>query len=143
MKIIIINGPNLNLLGKRQPEIYGHTKFEDYFKTLQSKFSDIDLEYFQSNHEGTLIDKIQEVGFSYDGIVINAGGYSHTSVAIADSIASIKANVIEVHITNISAREDYRKISYISQHCEAVISGLGLDGYEYAVKGLIESLNKK
>lgn len=143
MKIIIINGPNLNLLGKRQPELYGDTDFIYYFKGLKRKFHEIQLEYFQSNHEGELIDKIQEVGFSYDGVVINAGGYSHTSVALADAIAAIKAKVIEVHITNIFAREDYRKISYISQYCEAVISGLGLEGYTSAIKGLRESLKKK
>lgn len=137
MKIIIINGPNLNLLGVRQPEIYGSTTFEDYFSTLKNKFPAIELDYFQSNSEGGLIDKLHEVGFSYDGIIFNPGGYSHTSVAIADAVASIKTAVVEVHISNIYAREEFRRHSYISPYCKAVVSGLGLFGYESAIQFFI------
>ena len=134
---IIINGPNLNLLGKRQPEIYGFQDFESYFEELKKKFPAYHLEYFQSNHEGELIDKIQETGFSYDGIILNAGGFTHTSVALADAVASIKAPVVEVHISNIFAREEFRKISYLSPFCKAVISGCGLKGYEFGIQALI------
>lgn len=133
MKIIIINGPNLNLLGVRQPEIYGNQTFEDYLQTLTDKFPDVEIVYFQNNSEGALIDKLQEIGFSYDGIVFNPGGYSHTSVAIADAVSSIKTPVVEVHISNIYAREEFRRHSYISPSCKAVISGLGLLGYESAI----------
>ncbi len=129
MKIIIINGPNLNLLGKREPEIYGSTSFEEYFENLKSRFPEIDLNYFQSNVEGELIDKIQEVGFSYDAILVNAGGYTHTSVAISDAIAGIKTPVLEVHISNIYKREEFRHKSIISKECVGMISGLGLEGY--------------
>jgi len=134
LKIAIINGPNLNLLGKREVEIYGTQSFEDYFKTLQAKFPNIELSYYQSNVEGELINKLHEIGFSYDGIIINAGAYTHTSIAIADAIAGIKSPVIEVHISNIFAREDYRHVSYLGKHCKGSISGFGLKGYEMAVE---------
>ena len=133
MKLIIINGPNLNLLGIREKEIYGETSFEEYLSTLKSKFKDVELKFFQSNHEGELIEKIQEVGFSYEGIIINAGGFTHTSVALRDAIASVKSPAIEVHISNILNREDFRKKSFLSDVCKGIISGLGLKGYEFAV----------
>ena len=133
MKLIIINGPNLNLLGIREKEIYGETSFEEYLSTLNSKFKDVELEFFQSNHEGELIEKIQEVGFSYEGIIINAGGFTHTSVALRDAIASVSSPAIEVHISNILNREDFRKKSFLSDVCKGIISGLGLKGYEFAV----------
>lgn len=135
LKIAIINGPNLNLLGIREKEVYGSKSFEDYFKTLTTKFSGIaDLSYFQSNVEGELINKLHEIGFNYDGIILNAGAFTHTSVAIADAVAAIKTPVIEVHISNIFAREDYRHVSYLGKHCKGSISGFGLAGYEMAVK---------
>ena len=118
MKLIIINGPNLNLLGIREKEIYGETSFEEYLSRLKSKFKDIELEFFQSNHEGELIEKIQEVGFSYEGIIINAGGFTHTSVALRDAIASVSSPAIEVHISNILNREDFRKKSFLSDVCK-------------------------
>ena len=133
MKIIIINGPNLNLLGLREPEIYGNQTFEEYFKLLQNRFPNYELEYFQSNVEGILIDKLHEVGFSYDGIIINAGGYSHTSIAIADAISSIKTPVIEVHISNTFARETYRHHDVVTAKCKGLIVGLGLEGYALAL----------
>ena len=133
MKLIIINGPNLNLHGIREKEIYGETSFEEYLSTLNSKFKDVELEFFQSNHEGELIEKIQEVGFSYEGIIINAGGFTHTSVALRDAIASVSSPAIEVHISNILNREDFRKKSFLSDVCKGIISGLGLKGYEFAV----------
>ena len=133
MKLIIINGPNLNLLGIREKEIYGKTSFEEYLSTLKSKFKDVELEFFQSNHEGELIEKIQEVGFSYEGIIINAGGFTHTSVALRDAIASVSSPAIEVHISNILNREDFRKKSFLSDVCKGIISGLGLKGYEFAI----------
>ncbi len=134
-KIQIINGANLNLLGKREPEIYGKMSFEEYFETLKTKFSDknIELYYFQSNHEGELLDKIHEVGFSFDGIIINAGAYTHTSIALGDAIAGIQTPVVEVHISNIHAREAYRHHSYLAPKCVGSIVGLGLKGYELAV----------
>lgn len=138
MKIAIINGPNLNLLGKREPEIYGNKNFEQYFKELQSRFSEIELSYYQSNVEGELINKIQEYGFEYHGIIINPGGYTHTSVAIGDAIAAITAPIIEVHISNVAAREEFRKISHVSSKCKGTISGLGLHGYELAILSLIK-----
>lgn len=134
MKIIIINGPNLNLLGKRQPEIYGSQTFEDFFKILKSKFETIDLQYFQSNHEGELIDKLHEVGFSYDGIIINFGAYTHTSIALMDAISSIETSVVEVHISNIHAREVFRQHSYTGSVAKGIITGLGLKGYELALQ---------
>ena len=133
MKLIIINGPNLNLLGIREKEIYGESSFEEYLSTLKSKFKDVELEFFQSNHEGELIEKIQEVGFSYEGIIINAGGFTHTSVALRDAIASVSSPAIEVHISNILNREDFRKKSFLSDVCKGIISGLGLKGYEFAI----------
>ena len=130
MKVLIINGPNLNILGKREKSIYGDISFEEYFSQLVEEFPDLELEYFQSNVEGELIDKLQEVGFSYDYILLNAGGYTHTSVAIADCIKAIETPVTEVHISNIYAREDFRKKSLLSENCKAVICGLGLDSYK-------------
>jgi 3-dehydroquinate dehydratase-2 len=137
MKITIINGPNLNLLGKRETDIYGNESFDTFFTRLKSSYPDIDLSYFQSNVEGELINEIQRVGFDHDGIIINPGGYTHTSVAIGDAVAAIKAPVIEVHISNIFAREEFRKISYVSGAAAGVISGLGLKGYELAVRYFI------
>ncbi|HLK30973.1 MAG TPA: type II 3-dehydroquinate dehydratase [Puia sp.] len=134
MKIAIINGPNLNLLGKREPEVYGNKSFEDFLNELKSKYASVEFSYFQSNVEGELINELQRVGFSYDGIIINPGGYTHTSVAIGDAIASIKTPVIEVHISNVHAREDFRKISHISAKCKGTIAGLGLKGYELALQ---------
>ena len=134
MKILIINGPNLNLLGKREPEIYGSTSFEDYFETLKTKFPDLDLYYFQSNIEGEIIDKIHEVGFDFDAILINAGGYTHTSVAISDAIAGVTTPVLEVHISNIYKREEFRHKSIITKECVGMISGLGLKGYELGIR---------
>jgi 3-dehydroquinate dehydratase-2 len=133
LKIIIINGPNLNLLGKREPEIYGSTSFEDYFSFLNEKFPSVDLQYFQSNVEGEIINKIHETGFEFDAIILNAGGYTHTSVAISDAIAGVKTPVLEVHISNIYKREEFRHKSIISKECIGMISGLGLKGYELAV----------
>lgn len=130
MKIIIINGPNLNLLGKREPEVYGNSSFEQFFEKLQSEFPNVDLSYYQSNVEGELINKIHEVGFSYDAILLNAGGYTHTSIAISDAIAAVTTPVLEVHISNIYKREEFRHKSIISKECVGMISGLGLKGYE-------------
>lgn len=133
MKIQIINGPNLNLLGKREPDIYGYVTFEDFLTDLKNKYPDIIIDFFQSNVEGEIINKLQEVGFSYDGIVLNAGGYSHTSVAIHDAIKAIETPVVEVHISNIFAREEYRHTSLISSACKGSICGFGLDSYKMAV----------
>ncbi len=130
MRVIIINGPNLNLLGKREKSIYGDISFEAYFERLKEEFSAIELEYYQSNVEGELINKLQEVDFSYDAILLNVGGYTHTSVALADTVAAIETPVIEVHISNIYAREEFRKKSLLSPNCKAVICGLGLDSYK-------------
>ena len=134
MEIAIINGPNLNLLGKREPEIYGTQTFEDYLGIIKSKFHTINFQYYQSNVEGELINEIQRVGFTVDGIIINPGGYTHTSVALGDAIAAIKSPVIEVHISNIFGREDFRKLSLVSGKSIGVISGLGLKGYVLAVE---------
>lgn len=134
--LIIINGPNLNLLGRREPEIYGSRSFEDYLESLKADFQQVLIDYYQSNVEGEIINKLHEVGFSYDGIILNAGGYSHTSVAIHDAIAAITTPVIEVHISNIYAREEYRRHSLLSDACRGVICGLGLNGYRYAVEAL-------
>lgn len=139
MHITIINGPNLNLLGIRQPDIYGHRSFEDYLEELRSAFPQHTIDYYQSNVEGELINKLQEVGFSSDGIVLNAGGYSHTSVAIHDAIAAITAPTIELHISNIYAREEYRRHSLLSDVCQGVICGLGLEGYRYACAALLKA----
>ena len=138
MKIAIINGPNLNLLGTRETEIYGYQNFDDYFKSLKSKYPGIDFSYFQSNIEGDLINELQRVGFEFHGIILNPGGYTHTSVAIGDTIAAISAKVIEVHISNIFGREDFRKISHVSAKAKAVISGMGLRGYELALQYFID-----
>ncbi|MCU7550034.1 type II 3-dehydroquinate dehydratase [Chitinophagaceae bacterium LB-8] len=137
MKIAIINGPNLNLLGKREPGIYGSQSFEDFFKSLQAKFPDISFHYYQSNVEGELINELQRVGFDYDGIIMNPGGYTHTSVAIGDAIAAIKTPVVEVHISNVHAREEFRKLSHVSAKAAGSIIGLGLKGYELAVHYLL------
>ena len=137
MKIIIINGPNLNLLGKREPEVYGSQTFEDYFKQLKNEFADHELSYYQSNVEGELINKLHEVGFSYDVILLNAGAYTHTSVAISDAILGIESPVIEVHISNIHAREEYRHKSLISGNCKGLIAGFGLLGYKMAIGSAI------
>ena len=134
MKIAIINGPNLNLLGTREPSVYGNQSFEQYFAELQQQFPQVDFTYFQSNVEGELINKLQEFGFGVDGIIINPGGYTHTSVAIGDAIAAITAPVIEVHISNVHAREDFRKLSHVSAKAKGTIAGLGLKGYTLAVR---------
>lgn len=134
MKILILNGPNLNLLGKREPEVYGDQNFEDYFKQLQSKFTDIQLEYYQSNIEGEIISKIQEVGFSYDGIVLNAASYTHTSVGIGDAVKAVVSPVVEVHISNTHKREDFRHVSYISSGAKGVVLGFGLQSYDLAIE---------
>jgi 3-dehydroquinate dehydratase-2 len=137
-KIIIINGPNLNLLGKREPDVYGDITFEEFYEDLKDIYSgEVQLSYYQSNIEGELIDKIQEVGFSYDGILLNAGGYTHTSVAIRDAIAAIKTPVIEVHISNIYAREEFRQQSLISAVCRGIISGFGLESYVLALDSFL------
>ena len=133
MKILLINGPNLNLLGTREPEIYGRQPFESFFETLKAGLPGVELEYFQSNHEGKLLDKLHEAGFSADGIVLNAGAFTHTSVALADAIAAISTPVIEVHISNVHRREPFRHHSYLSAHCAGSIVGLGLEGYRLAV----------
>ncbi|PWL37561.1 type II 3-dehydroquinate dehydratase [Flagellimonas aquimarina] len=137
MKLIVINGPNLNLLGKREPEVYGSTTFEDYFSQLQEKFPEIELEYYQSNIEGELISKIQEVGFTYDGIVLNAASYTHTSVGIGDAVKAVNTPVVEVHISNTHKREDFRHVSYISSGAKGVILGFGLQSYELAIKSFL------
>jgi 3-dehydroquinate dehydratase-2 len=143
MQIEIINGPNLNLLGKREPEKYGNSSFEDYLGILKTRFPDIRFKYYQSNTEGDIINEIHNSGFSFDGIILNAGGYTHTSVAIADAIAAVSTSVIEVHITNISAREEFRHTSLIGRSCAGSISGFGLDSYRLAVESLIEIKKSK
>ena len=137
MKILIINGPNLNLLGKREPEVYGSTTFEEYFTHLKKTFMNIDLEYYQSNIEGELIDKIQEVGFSYDGIILNAGAYTHTSIGIGDAIKGVTTPVVEVHISNTFNREDFRHVSHISPAAQGVILGFGLQSYNLAIQSFL------
>ncbi len=139
MKIAIINGPNLNLLGKREPEIYGSQTFEEYFEELKKSFPNTELIYFQSNSEGELVSKIQAFGFELDGIVLNAGAYTHTSVAMRDAIAAVPAPVVEVHISNVHAREAFRHHSYLSAVCVGGVFGLGLKGYELAVRALIDA----
>jgi 3-dehydroquinate dehydratase-2 len=133
MKVMIINGPNLNLLGKREEAIYGNISFDDYLKQLTCEFSNIHIDYYQSNVEGELINRLHEVGFSYDAILLNAGGYTHTSVALADAVLAIETPVIEVHISNIYAREEFRRKSLLSPYCKAVICGLGLASYKAAL----------
>ncbi|MCB2195848.1 MAG: type II 3-dehydroquinate dehydratase [Bacteroidetes bacterium] len=142
MNIQIINGPNLNLLGKREKEVYGEISFEEYLKLLKEHFQDITIDYYQSNVEGEIINKIHEVGFDYDGIVLNAGGYTHTSVAISDAIAAIEKPVVEVHISNVFAREEFRHESLIAANCMGSISGFGLDSYRLAIESLRVLQNK-
>ena len=141
MKILLINGPNLNLLGVREKSIYGNTSFETYFQTLRNRFPDIEMEYFQSNIEGELINKIHENGFNCDGIILNAGGYTHTSVAIRDAVSGIKTPVIEVHISNILTRESFRHESLIGPVCLGSIMGFGLDSYRLGIESIIEHSN--
>ena len=138
MKIMIINGPNLNLLGQREPDVYGDSSFEEYLPKLQSQFPDVQLEYFQSNVEGEIIDKLQEGGFSFDGIVLNAASYTHTSVGIGDAVKAIDSPVVEVHISNTMQREEYRHISYVSPGAKGVILGFGLKSYELALRSFLE-----
>jgi 3-dehydroquinate dehydratase-2 len=142
VKIAIINGPNLNLLGKREPGIYGNRSFEDYLEELKGKYPTVSFTYFQSNHEGALIDKIQELGFDYDGIVLNAGGYTHTSIALHDCIKAVSTPVVEVHISDIQQREDFRKISMIEAACVKTFAGFGLDSYRMGVDALLEGSPK-
>jgi 3-dehydroquinate dehydratase-2 len=136
-KILILNGPNLNLLGRREPEIYGTQTFEDYFNLLKQKYSHVNLKYFQTNHEGSIIDKIHKVGFSCDGIILNAGGYTHTSIAISDAIKGVQSPVVEVHISNIYEREPFRHHSYMKNVCIGSIVGKGLSGYDEAIELLL------
>ncbi|NOR28409.1 MAG: type II 3-dehydroquinate dehydratase [Lutibacter sp.] len=136
-KILILNGPNLNLLGRREPSVYGNLTFEEFFDSLKNKYSDIDLHYFQSNIEGELIDKLHEVGFSFDGVILNAGAYTHTSIGIGDAIKGVDTPVIEVHISNVHAREEFRHTSYIAPNAKGVISGFGLQSYELALKSFL------
>lgn len=137
MKILILNGPNLNLVGIREPEIYGSTSMKDYFEQLKERFVGQELSYFQSNHEGLLIDKLHEVGFSFDGVVLNAGGLTHTSVALRDAVAGINTPVFEVHISNLAEREEFRQFSYLTEVCVGAVNGMGMEGYAVAVEELI------
>ena len=137
MHLLILNGPNLNLLGQREPEVYGHQNFDSYFEELKLQFSSVQLEYFQSNVEGEIINKLQEVGFSYDGIILNAGAYTHTSVAISDCVKAIKSPVVEVHISNTFSRETFRHQSYISPNAKGVIIGFGLKSYSLAIQSFL------
>lgn len=141
MKIAIINGPNLNLLGKRETDIYGKTSFENYLEQLKTQFPAVQFHYYQSNVEGELINELQRIGYEYDGIVLNPAGYTHTSVAIGDAIAAIKTPVVEVHISNVHAREDFRKLSHVSAKAAGSIFGLGLKGYELAIRWLLDRSN--
>lgn len=143
MKLLILNGPNLNLLGKREPSVYGFESFENYFEQLRKDFPSIELYYFQSNVEGELINKLHEVGFSFDGIIFNPGGYTHTSVSLGDAVAAISTPVIEVHISNVMAREEFRHVSFIATKAKGTISGLGLQGYRLAIEAFINSLQTK
>jgi 3-dehydroquinate dehydratase-2 len=136
-RILILNGPNLNLLGKREPTVYGNNSFENFFQKLQTKFSDIHLEYYQSNIEGNLVSKLHEVGFDYDGIVFNAAAYTHTSIAIADAVKAIETPVIEVHISNVYARESFRHKSYLAPNTKGIITGFGLQSYELAITSFL------
>jgi len=137
MKIQIINGPNLNLLGLREPSIYGNMSMEEYISELKSIYAIVEIDYFQSNVEGEIINKLHEVGFTYDGVILNAGGYTHTSVAIADAIAAIKTPVVEVHVSNIYAREDYRHVSLTGKNCKGVLTGFGMKGYKLAIESFL------
>ena len=141
-KIQIVNGPNLNLLGKREPGIYGSRSFESCLPALRERYPDVQIDYFQSNIEGELINKMQEVGFCYDGIVLNAGAYTHTSIALLDCIRSLRCRVVEVHISNVHQREEYRHHSMISAGCKGVICGFGLDSYRLAIEGLLADMNQ-
>ena len=141
-KIQIVNGPNLNLLGKREPGIYGSRSFESCLSALRERYPDVQIDYFQSNIEGELINKMQEVGFCYDGIVLNAGAYTHTSIALLDCIRSLRCRVVEVHISNVHQREEYRHHSMISAGCKGVICGFGLDSYRLAIEGLLADMNQ-
>lgn len=136
-KLIIINGPNLNLIGKREPEIYGANSFEDFFKDLKERFNTIELHYYQSNIEGEIINKLHEVGFSYDGVILNAAAYTHTSVGIGDAVKGIETPVIEVHISNVHSREDFRHVSYIAPNAKGIITGFGLQSYELAIQSFL------
>jgi len=137
MKFLILNGPNLNLLGRREPTIYGSLTFDEFFEQLSKKYADVTLEYYQSNVEGEIINKLHQVGFNYDGIILNAGAYTHTSVAIGDAVKAIETPVVEVHISNIHQREDYRHVSYIAPNAKGVIAGFGLQSYELALESFI------
>lgn len=143
MRIQIINGPNLNLLGKREPEVYGSQTFDSFLEQLKQRHTDIEIDYYQSNVEGQIIDKIHEVGFDYDGIVLNAGAYTHTSVAIGDAIKAIATPVVEVHISNVYSREEFRRISHISSSCIGSISGFGMNSYSLAIDAIIEMIGNK
>ncbi|MFA6872425.1 MAG: type II 3-dehydroquinate dehydratase [Bacteroidaceae bacterium] len=143
MKILILNGPNLNLLGKREPSVYGNSSFENYLKVLRVRYSDVEIDYCQSNSEGVLLDKLHEVGFTFDGVVFNAGAYTHTSVALYDAIRAIQTPVIEVHISNVHQREEFRHHSMISAACCGVVCGFGLDSYRLAIEALLENNNNK
>ncbi|MCD6565630.1 MAG: 3-dehydroquinate dehydratase [Bacteroidales bacterium] len=143
MKIKIINGPNLNLLGRRQTDIYGTSDFISFLNKLQEKYPEIELDHYQSNVEGEIVNMIHEVGFSYDGIIINAGGYTHTSISIADALVAVETPAIEVHLTNILAREEYRQMSFIAHACHGTIMGFGLDSYRLGLEGLIEIVRRK
>ena len=137
MKILVLNGPNLNLLGVREKNIYGNQTFDDFFKNLKRKYADVELFYYQSNVEGEIINKLHEVGFSYEGIILNAGAYTHTSIAIADAVKAITTPVIEVHISNVYSREDFRHVSYIAPNAKGVIAGFGLQSYELAIESFV------
>ena len=143
MEILIINGPNLNLLGRREPGIYGNRSFEDFFPELEESFPKLKLTQFQSNHEGAILDKLHEVGFSHHGIVLNAGGLTHTSVALADAVAAINAPVVEVHLSNLHAREEFRQKSLLGRHCVGSISGFGLESYRLAVQWFVNQTPKR
>lgn len=143
MKVKIINGPNLNLLGRRQTDIYGTSDFMSFLKKLQEKYPEIEIDHYQSNVEGEIVNMIHEVGFSYDGIIINAGGYTHTSISIADALVAVETPAIEVHLTNILAREEYRQMSFIAHACRGSIMGFGLDSYRLGLEGLIEIVRRE
>lgn len=141
MQLLILNGPNLNLLGTRETDIYGNRSFESYFDALQKEYTTLQLHYYQSNVEGELINKLHEIGFTYDGIIFNAGGYTHTSVAIADAVAAIQTPVIEVHISNVYAREEYRHTSLMAKNCKGIIAGFGLASYRLALESFLRTVN--
>lgn len=138
MKIQIINGPNLNLLGRREPSVYGSRSFEEFLEELKNRYADVEIAYYQSNKEGEIIDKLHEVGFGHDGVVLNAGAYTHTSVAIADAIAAITTPVVEVHISNVHARERFRHHSYLARNCKGIVCGFGLDSYRLALESFLQ-----